>query len=822
MRWIDLQRPISRELEKYAPNTKVLYLRVMFYVISGVSLIHDEATRNYYFLQLRQDVVEGRISCDPKQAVILANYCYICEYGDFQDRHQSVDYLKSFLSFPKHFVESGMLEALTQEVIQQHHRDKVQDISQAAAEEFYISLCQQLDGYGQETFTARNENSIEVMLGISVSGIIVAHSGKHKFYPWREIQNVVNHKRNFNIETAEQNVKFVLDDADSGRYIWKLCISQHTFFMNYEQNHVGQVSSLFRNSTVSKEDLMISDDRLCTASMYNSTSNLGSNKNNHFIRVTSSESILDRVESKKSLQMSNSSQWNINNGSQHSLVNRAQSSIDLANPNVKDHLRSLLPSYRPAPSYEAVMMEKTMPESNSRLSSTSTPNLAFPTHRGVMGIHPRGVGSSPDLVSSRNILQSHCFPLHANSEIFANPSSFFVSNKHVTYENLNQIEITSRQQGIYPLPNIPSNLMVYPKMSDQSVLLKQYQQQQRRNSHNVMREVNFFGLSEPIYENFPMQTESEKQQKPQLAKISSSVNNLSSNGVKPSALQSSHRRVIEIEPTTATMLTNDELKKLPSCKPAAQAIPLQPGAGSIVMQKDVNLNNIKIPSQPDLRAIRPERLNEHKKVFSESTSTTSSASHEQSVDVTDNRMKAGTSSRNKEEKKHGKIWDFLSGGGKPLKYFSRSGGNDKKKTKSAEFNNSQQNSSLRSNQKLQPLSPSISKENLCQILEMKLNDPELYYEFDRISKERENVPCSCALLMENRNKNEENTKNMPMDENRVKLTPSRVNRFGYVNASHVTVSFDSKNVGELSIELLMSTEHYRSKTAVLHRSSIAF
>lgn len=790
MRWIDLQRPINRELEKYAPNTKVLYLRVMFYVISGVSLIHDEATRNYYFLQLRQDIVEGRISCDPKQAVILANYCYICEYGDYQDRHQSVDYLKSFLSFPKHFVESGMLEALTQEVIQQQHRDKVQDISQAAAEEFYVSLCQQLDGYGQETFTARNEDNVEVMLGISVSGIIVAHSGKHKFYPWREIQNVVNHKRNFNIETAEQNVKFVLEDADSGRYIWKLCISQHTFFMNFEQNNVGQVS-LFRNSNVSREDLMISDDRLCTASMYNSSSNLGNNNNNnnHFIRVASSESILDRVESKKSLQMSamdfsNSSQWNINDGSQHSLVNRAQSSVDLANSNVKDHLRSLLPSYRPAPSYEAVMMEKTMPESNNRLSSTSTPNLSFPMHRGILGIFPRGAGSSPDLVSSRNILQSHYHPMHAaNSEIFANPSSYFVTNKHVTYENLNQIEIPIRQPAIFPMKHIPNNLM-YPKMSDQGMILKQ-QYQQRRNSHNVTREPNFFGLTEPIYENFPMQTESEKQRKSQIDNDSAVTNNLSNVMKSTSLHQVNHRRVIEIEPS---MMEND-VKKHSSksiSQQQKQQKQQQQQVGNIVMQKDVNLNNIKIPSQPELRAIRPEsQNNEYIRKTSESASTTlSSVATESSTDTTDSRMKPGTSGR-KEEKKHGKIWDFLSGGSKPLKYFSRGGG-EKKKNK-IEINNSQPNSSLRSIQKLQPLSSSISKENLCQILEMKLNDPELYYEFDKISKGRENVQCSCALLIENRNKNEENTKNLPMDENRVKLTPSRVNRFGYVNASHVTV-----------------------------------
>lgn len=40
-----------------------------------------------------------------------------------------------------------MLENLTEEVIRHEH--EVHDVTQGAAEELYISLCQQLDGYGQ-------------------------------------------------------------------------------------------------------------------------------------------------------------------------------------------------------------------------------------------------------------------------------------------------------------------------------------------------------------------------------------------------------------------------------------------------------------------------------------------------------------------------------------------------------------------------------------------------------------------------------------------------------------------------------------------------
>lgn len=63
-RWIELNRPLNRQLEKHAANTKILHLRVMYYVISGISLISDEVTRNYYFLQLKNDVVDGKLVCD--------------------------------------------------------------------------------------------------------------------------------------------------------------------------------------------------------------------------------------------------------------------------------------------------------------------------------------------------------------------------------------------------------------------------------------------------------------------------------------------------------------------------------------------------------------------------------------------------------------------------------------------------------------------------------------------------------------------------------------------------------------------------------------
>lgn len=42
--------------------------------MNDVSLLEDEVTRYHYFLQLKLDVIEGRLRCNYEQAIVLASY----------------------------------------------------------------------------------------------------------------------------------------------------------------------------------------------------------------------------------------------------------------------------------------------------------------------------------------------------------------------------------------------------------------------------------------------------------------------------------------------------------------------------------------------------------------------------------------------------------------------------------------------------------------------------------------------------------------------------------------------------------------------------
>ena len=60
-RWVDLDRPLKKQLDKYAQQANgPLHLGVMFYV-HDVSLLEDEVTRFHYFMRLKYDVLDGKL-----------------------------------------------------------------------------------------------------------------------------------------------------------------------------------------------------------------------------------------------------------------------------------------------------------------------------------------------------------------------------------------------------------------------------------------------------------------------------------------------------------------------------------------------------------------------------------------------------------------------------------------------------------------------------------------------------------------------------------------------------------------------------------------
>ena len=87
----------------------------------------------------------------------------------------------------------------------------------------------------------------------------------------------------------------------------------------------------------------------------------------------------------------------------------------------------------------------------------------------------------------------------------------------------------------------------------------------------------------------------------------------------------------------------------------------------------------------------------------------------------------------------------------------------------------------------------IPRESLGNYLETKLTEGEVVKEFEKVPKKKAESNVSIATLPENIARNRFKDV-VPYDENRVKITNDKDNKYGYVNASHISATVGSSQV----------------------------
>ncbi|KAK9884942.1 hypothetical protein WA026_009178 [Henosepilachna vigintioctopunctata] len=878
--WLELDKPIKRQLDKYGKNLCV-YMRVMYYIISGVQLLNDETTRYHYFLQLKSDVTEGKIACNPQQAVELAGYCMQAEFGNFDAERHTPHYLKDFQLFPKTFKDPGLLETLTEAAIQQHAT--FHNLPQGTAEEYYICACQKLEGYGQEVYSVRSTRTgEEAILGVSLIGVGVEYiNAKHsRHFNWSEISNVINHKKDFTIELVggSEKVEFTFPDAETAKGSWKLCVLQHVFYRQHEMNTIAQ--------TDERENLV-----------------------HPVFQQANSEDVLKQVESYEDVRGSRQ-QWERQISVQN-LNQRAQSTscLDLnKQTNDLDHLRSLLPSYRPAPDYETAVQHKyrnssgaiptrepmkisnhallysSQPEihqtdaytsllrypdvthnnveqqrnapprgfgshlarsqllaneqrgnvvdngmlhlykppppyPSNKISSNSTPDLACISHHNPKRfnsfVNNIVSGSSPDLVSTSNYYLKHYGqPMyHQQQPVHRSHSYLPPQHQHDTYENLATIFNNNSMLGrpsavIVENPNVTKHIkkvydehgnIIYCMPPNMKQILQENQLPStgfvvtRNQNAMVACDSHLNGSTEPIYENIPLpwQNEGEVRARTQsihsAPEISQMVPNTDVNSIQ-SQLQQIKIGNPDSSIETLYAKVDRSRKQHQQQAPDPSTMAALKETGLSISKQELRASNSRLNSSDN----NSDTMSRTSTFIVNKTSPTSSSiarsSGHSSASGDPNADISATSNLSTKSKK--RRWGILIGRSKSTeKVKSATLGREKKdKDKNQSNNKHRWSTGL---PRFNPLPPSISKETMCLMLENKLADSQLFFEFDKIPKKKQNADFTTALLNENSAFNRFKDV-LPYEDNRPRLTPSKDNKYGYINASHITATVGSR------------------------------
>ncbi|XP_021535480.1 tyrosine-protein phosphatase non-receptor type 21 [Neomonachus schauinslandi] len=382
-RWVDLEKPLKKQLDKYALEPTV-YFGVVFYVPS-VSQLQQEITRYQYYLQLKKDILEGNIPCTLEQAIQLAGLAVQADFGDF-DQYESQDFLQKFALFPVGWLQDEkVLEEATQKVALLHQ--KYRRLTAPDAEMLYMQEVERMDGYGEESYPAKDSQGSDISIGACLEGIFVKHKNGRPpvIFRWHDIANMSHNKSFFALELAnkEETIQFQTEDMETAKYVWRLCVARHKFYRLNQcslQTQTVTVNPIRRRSSsrvslpkpqpyVMPPPPQLHYNGHYTEPYTSSQDNLfATNQNGYCCHSLTS---LDRAQVDLSGRIRNGSVYSAHstnslNNPQPYLQPSPMSSnpsitgSDVMRPDyVPSHRHSALipPSYRPTPDYETVMKQ---------------------------------------------------------------------------------------------------------------------------------------------------------------------------------------------------------------------------------------------------------------------------------------------------------------------------------------------------------------------------------------------------------------------------------------------------------------------------------
>ncbi|XP_040288284.1 LOW QUALITY PROTEIN: tyrosine-protein phosphatase non-receptor type 3 [Bufo bufo] len=221
-RWLEHNKPIRKQLKGGIPCC--LIFRVRFFVPDPNTLQQDQ-TRHLYFLQLKNDILEGRIPCPLNSAVVLASYAVQSEFGDYNKSVHLSRYLSNNQFIPD---QDNDFISKVESLHNQHS-----DLGQAEAESCYINIARTLEFYGVEMHSGR-----DLLIGIASGGIAVYRKQIcTSFYPWVNILKISFKRKKFFIqqrpkhnELRDQIIAFNMLNYRACKNLWKSCVEHHAFF----------------------------------------------------------------------------------------------------------------------------------------------------------------------------------------------------------------------------------------------------------------------------------------------------------------------------------------------------------------------------------------------------------------------------------------------------------------------------------------------------------------------------------------------------------------------------------------------------------------
>ncbi|XP_029798560.1 band 4.1-like protein 4A isoform X4 [Suricata suricatta] len=243
--WLDPAKTLAehKELINTGPPY-TLYFGIKFYAEDPCKL-KEEITRYQFFLQVKQDVLQGRLPCPVNVAAQLGAYAIQSELGDYDPYKHTAGYVSEYRFVPDQKEE-------LEEAIERIHKTLMGQ-APSEAELNYLRTAKSLEMYGVDLHPVYGENKSEYFLGLTPVGVVVYKNKKQvgKYF-WPRITKVHFKETQFELRVLgkdcnETSFFFEARSKTACKHLWKCSVEHHTFFRmpENESNSLSRKLSKF-------------------------------------------------------------------------------------------------------------------------------------------------------------------------------------------------------------------------------------------------------------------------------------------------------------------------------------------------------------------------------------------------------------------------------------------------------------------------------------------------------------------------------------------------------------------------------------------------
>lgn len=243
--WLDPAKTLAehKELINTGPPY-TLYFGIKFYAEDPCKL-KEEITRYQFFLQVKQDVLQGRLPCPVNTAAQLGAYAIQSELGDYDPYKHTAGYVSEYRFVPDQKEE-------LEEAIERIHKTLMGQ-APSEAELNYLRTAKSLEMYGVDLHPVYGENKSEYFLGLTPVGVVVYKNKKQvgKYF-WPRITKVHFKETQFELRVLgkdcnETSFFFEARSKTACKHLWKCSVEHHTFFRmpENESNSLSRKLSKF-------------------------------------------------------------------------------------------------------------------------------------------------------------------------------------------------------------------------------------------------------------------------------------------------------------------------------------------------------------------------------------------------------------------------------------------------------------------------------------------------------------------------------------------------------------------------------------------------